>query len=186
MKDQKYSIMTKALLSLLLSLGTFSFTHAQNAPKVTDLIAETDYKANNAPLPNFSIETLEGKMITQDHFPAGKPLLVVLFNPTCEHCEDLGKDIVQHKDVFANIPVVFIAAKDTKPYLEAYLKVTGLDKVPGVIVGADRSDVILQIYEYKTLPQTNIYNAQHQLQFKHNGTIKAEELLYRMSETAGK
>ncbi|RQO30859.1 hypothetical protein DBR32_09075 [Taibaiella sp. KBW10] len=174
--------MVKAAFSLLLSFGTFFVAVAQNAPKSTALIAETDYKAIQAPLPSFSMETLDGKMIHQDHFPADKPLIVVLFNPTCEHCEDLGKDIVAHKEAFKNIPVVFIAAKDMKPYLAAYINTTGLKQMPETMVGADRSDVIPQIYEYKALPQTNIYNGKHQLIFKHNGSITAKALLSAISQ----
>ncbi|MNE99970.1 hypothetical protein D3C80_1987220 [compost metagenome] len=84
---------------------------------------------------------------------------------------------MKHKEQFAAIPLVFIAAKDMKPYLEDFIKATGLKQLPHVMLGADRSDVIYQLYEFKALPQTNVYTEKHTLKYKHNGSVSAKELL---------
>lgn len=171
----------KIMLSLCLSLLSASYIHAQK-PSVAAEDSLERYKQIDAPLPDFRIETADGKIKTAQDIPAEKAV-VVLFNPTCDHCQQLAQDIVKHKEAFAKVPLVFIAAKDMKPYLDDFVQTTGLKQLPHAIIGADRSDVIYQLYEFKALPQTNVYTAKHHLAYKHNGTLSAKELLSAISRS---
>lgn len=169
----------KIALSLCLSVLSITYVQAQQAN--TEATEDLDrYKQMNAPVPAFRIETAEGQFHSEKDIPA-KSAIVVLFNPTCDHCQDLAKDMVKHKDEFAHTPLMFIAAKDMKPYLNDFIETTGLKHIPQAIVGADRSDVIYQLYEFKALPQTNVYTEKGMLKYKHNGSITVKELLSVLS-----
>lgn len=175
MDSKLRQMIQKIALSLCLSILSITSVSAQQAStEVTDDLDK--YKQIDAPIPVFRIETADGHFHSEKDIPA-KAALVILFNPTCEHCEDLAKDIVKNKDKFAAIPLVFIAAKDMKPYLDDFIQTTGLKALPHAIVGADRSDVIYQLYEFRSLPQTNVYTDKHTLKYKYNGNISAKELL---------
>lgn len=175
MDSKLRQMIQKIALSLCLSMLSMTYIQAQQAGTVlTDDLDQ--YKQANAPIPSFRIETAEGQFHSEKDIPA-KTAVIILFNPTCDHCMDLAKDIVKNKKSFSNIPLMFIAAKDMKPYLQDFKKATGLEQLPQAIVGADRSEVIYQLYEFKALPQTNVYTAKHTLQYKHNGSMTAKTLL---------
>ncbi len=175
MDSKLRQMIQKIALSLCLSMLSMTYVQAQQvSTAVTDDLDQ--YKQISAPIPAFSIETSDGHFHSEKDIPA-KSAIVVLFNPTCDHCQDLAKDIVKHKEKFEAISLVFIGAKDMKPYLDDFIKATGLKQLPHAIVGADRSDVIYQLYEFKALPQTNVYTEKHTLKYKHNGSISAKELL---------
>ena len=110
----------KIALSLCLSMLSITYVQAQQ-PGIAISGDPDQYKQPNAPIPSFRIETAEGKFHTEKDIPA-KTAVVILFNPTCDHCQELTKDIVKNKEKFAGIPLMFIAAKDMKPYLPDFIK----------------------------------------------------------------
>ena len=143
-------------------------------------VSEPDFKSIGAPLPDFMFTDFESNIYTHESINKEKGLVLVLFNPTCDHCQDFAREVVKHKgELLPLADIVFVGASEMKPYLEKFSEETGLNTVPQVKVGAERSDLIKQLFEYKSLPQINVYNKQHKMVWKKNGgSTAAEVLLY--------
>ncbi len=59
-----------------------------------DLSKEYNYKMPGANIPPFEVKTTAGKMISNKDFESYDKLMLVPFNPGCDHCQHLAKDIV--------------------------------------------------------------------------------------------
>ncbi len=148
---------------------------------------QTDYKSLGAAMPHFEIKTTNGKSLTEKNFEEYESIVLVLFNPTCEHCIDLGKAIAENPKTFRKTALVYIAANGMDDYLGYFTEQTGLEKVMGknIVMGTDQtpnaglgnsfSVFLAQLFEYQ-LPQVNVYNKERKMIFKHSGAISLQEL----------
>ncbi len=174
--------------SLLLSISFATLASAQERGKETVIV---HHKNLGAPMPSFEIKTNEAKINTDRDFEAFDNLVLILFNPTCDHCINLGKEIAANPKVFKNTAVVYIAANGMDDYLKYFIDQTGLDKVLGknIVMGVDQtpnaglgnsfSVFLAQLFEYQ-LPQVNIYNKERKMIFKRSGAIALDEILKAM------
>lgn len=135
-----------------------------------DISKEYNYKMPGANIPPFEVKTTEGKMISNKDFDAYDKIMLILFNPGCDHCQHLAKDIVKHYDTFKDVAIIYIGAKGVEEYIPAFIKETGLDAVmnkKNIFVGTDQtkksegqyeiSEFLYNLYEFR-LPQVNIYD----------------------------
>lgn len=174
------------LLSVLFSSIPL-YSDAQPGNAISKAL-EKDHKLMGAPMPHFEIRSNEGKIYTEKDFNTSDRLLLILFNPTCDHCIDLGKEIAGHSKGFPDTDIIYIAANGMDDHLRTFIDRTGLDKVLGrtIVIGTDQtpnaglgnslSVFLAQIFEFR-LPQVNIYNKERQLIFKRSGAVKLAEIL---------
>jgi hypothetical protein len=81
-------------------------------PTASKDAAAMDYKQLNAPLPPFSVINYENKNITEELCQSGGNLILMMFNPTCEHCEEetrafIGNIFLFKKDLLLFFFVLF-------------------------------------------------------------------------------
>lgn len=150
--------------------------------------SEQDYKLMGAPIPHFKIKSSEGKIYTEEDFNTSDHLVLILFNPTCDHCIDLGKEMAEHSKGFPNTDIVYIAANGMDDYLKLFIDQTGLDKVLGksIVMGTDQtpnagldnslSIFLAQIFEFR-LPQVNIYSKDRKMTYKKSGVIAFQDIV---------
>jgi hypothetical protein len=146
---------TEAVTTTSLSIpGTAFLRPIENQPEV-----KFDYKQMNAPLPKFSIFSFENKNITKDILQSGGNLVLIMFNPTCDHCEDETRLLIENIFLFKKSKILLVAAPIQTPnigYFDANVK---FSQYPSTItVSIDSAKVIEKIFTYKTLPQINIYD----------------------------
>lgn len=181
---------------LLLSCLLFAAT-AAHAQKKTDLSqltipgsaalrpvennvpqAKFDYKQMNAPLPKFVIFNHEQKDITKDVTESGGNLIVMMFNPTCGHCEDETLLMEQHIELFKKSKILLVAAPvqtPNLPYFESNVKFS--QYTPKITVAVDSAKLIEKIFNYVELPQINIYDGKtHRLLKTFNGLQPLDSL----------
>lgn len=166
--------MLRKLLVITLLFSTVAVGYAQkkdrkkkkdkgNTEQASTDTAKIDYKAIGAPLPPLDITTRTGEKHTEKDFKNYKNLLVMMFNPTCDHCQEetaiLEKNIEQFKDT----KLLLIAAPSMIDYLEFYNNVTRYSKYPEITVGVDSAGFIDKTFTYTSLPQINIYDKDRKL-----------------------
>ena len=86
--------MFRKLLIITCLSGIVFTTLAQKNRKSKDLVTigdQTEYKKTGAPLPDVRFYSKEGKYITNKDLANDASLIIMLFNPTCEHCEDQAR-----------------------------------------------------------------------------------------------
>lgn len=126
-------------------------------PLENQMEVQFDYKQMNAPLPQFGVINYQNKDITQDLFN-GSNLFVMVFNPTCDHCEDETLLLEKNIELFKNSKILMVAAPimvSMLEYVEANVK---FSKYPTFTVAVDSAKVLDKIFNYKGLPQINIYS----------------------------
>jgi hypothetical protein len=128
-------------------------------PVKTEMEVEFDYKLLNAPLPKFNIVNYENKNISKDVLESGGNLFLIMFNPTCEHCEDETRLITQNIFMFKKSKVLLVAADVQTPNLSYFESNLKCSQFPSTItVSIDSARIIRKLFTYAALPQINIYD----------------------------
>lgn len=135
-----------------------------------------DYKQPGASLPPFRIISKDSKDIS-GQLVNGNNLMVIMFNPTCEHCEEQTRLLMKHVFLFKKSKVLMLAAPMMTPHLEYFEAVVKFSEYPSTFtVSIDSADVLHKLFNYKDLPQINIYNGQQQLLRTFNGLTPLDSL----------
>ncbi len=131
--------------------------------KKTVSTTEQNYKAIGANLPPLKFYRRDGVYLTEKDLKKDAPLIIMLFNPTCDHCEDQTRLFQKHLGIFTNSTLLLMAADKMGPYLGYFVNNTGADNFPSLQIGLDSSEYINKTFRYESLPQINIYDKQRKL-----------------------
>lgn len=104
-----------------------------------------------------------GKEYTEMSFKDKKHFFLFLFNPTCGHCIRMAKLMGEHARTFKKSQVLFLAGPAMLPYLASFYQSSGVGDHPAIKVGVDSAGTVDRLYNYKTLPQVNIYDKDRRL-----------------------
>jgi hypothetical protein len=135
-----------------------------------------NYKEIGAPMPPIKVFTDDKRYIGNSDFDNQGSVVFMLFNPTCEHCEEETMLLKENISLFKNIPLIFVAAPHMGPHLEYFTNNTRLKGTPYIKVGLDSSDYINNTFNYESLPQINIYNKERKLIKVFNGITPIDSL----------
>ena len=155
------------IVSSLVSLAFVAY--GQNKKKDKALVttnAETkvNYRELGAPLPPVRFYTQDGKYLTNQELQNDANLLLMLFNPTCDHCEDQARILKENIFLFKNSKIVLVAAPGMGPYLSYFTNNTKIDSYPTLQLALDSAQYIEKIFNYdQTLPQLHVYDKQRKL-----------------------
>ncbi len=166
--------MLRKLLVIALLFGTVAVTYAQkkdkkkkknkgNTEQVATDTAKIDYKEIGTPLPPLKITTRTGEKFTEEDFKSDGSLLIMMFNPTCDHCQEETTILQKNIDKFKKSKILLVAAPSMIDYLEFYNNVTRYSKYPQMVVGVDSAGFIDKTFTYASLPQINIYDKDRKL-----------------------
>lgn len=164
--------MLRKLLIIAILFGSVAVTYAQkkdkkkknneNSTEVVDT-ANIDYKAEGAPMPDIYVHTLEGAKLTKKNFTKSGNMVVMIFNPTCDHCQTVTQTIEKNIDKFKKTDILLMSAPSMVSYLEFFNNVTLHSKYPEINVGVDSAGFINKTFVYGSLPQINIYDKNRKL-----------------------
>lgn len=139
-------------------------------------VSDTNFKEMGAPMPNLRVVYPNKVEYTSADLKNDANLIMMLFNPTCEHCEDMTFAIEKNIDLFKNSHVLLIAAPTMGPYLEYFENGTRVKNFPKIKYGLDSSDIINRLFTFEMLPQVNVYNADRKLIKTFTGITEIDSL----------
>ena len=163
--------MLTRILILLLICGSQATVARQNAVTETP----TPYNSPGSPMPPFLINMQEplqvvdastkftAKPLTDKNVKNDANLFVMLFNPTCDHCEDQTMMMEQNIGLFKKSNIVLICSKTNKQFLNNFLLITHKKDYPKINVGMDSTDFVQKTLLYSQMPQLNIYDHNRKL-----------------------
>lgn len=171
-------MLRKLILISCLCLPLLSFSKKKKKLPVPVQVTagSIDYRQMGAPLPPVRVVKLNKDIITEKSLKGGGNLIVMMFNPTCEHCEDMTLAIEKNTDLFRKTDVLMVAAANMTPYIGDFIKAMNTDKYPKLQIGVDSSKIIDKLYSYYSLPQLNIYNKDRKLIKMFSGITTMESL----------
>lgn len=136
-----------------------------------------DYKKQGAPLPPFLIEKTAGGSYKGSQLKAGKPIMIMIFSPECDHCEHMIDSLKTIEDLFKTTQVVLVAEDRNKKFMPGFAKKLNLleDRLFKTL-GTNKGELIAAIYTQKILPQITFYDSRHKLVKIFDGIYTLEEL----------
>lgn len=178
--------MLRKILVITLLFSTVIAAYAQKKDKKkkkkekedTEQVADSNisYKEIGDPMPVMKLTTRKGKKLTEKDFNKKSNLLVMMFNPTCDHCQDQTITFEKNIDLFDKTDLVLIAAPQMIDYLEFYNNVTRYFEYPKMTVAVDSSGFIDKTFHYQALPQINVYDKNRKLIKIFTGNVEIEAL----------
>lgn len=125
----------------------------------------------------FTISPYNTKMYDEQYFNNNANLIVMMFNPTCGHCEDQTDRFIKEIALFKKSKLVLMANLGMKSYLPAFATNHHIAQYPDVItLGVDSTDFIKNTFLYQALPQINIYSADRKLLKTYTGNVSMDTL----------
>lgn len=113
--------------------------------------------------PIFSIISVpDSTAFTNDQLPKGKPLVLIFFNPDCEHCQKETKELLAYKDELKDIPIVMASSLPYKLVKEFYAGYN-IASMPNITMGQDANFVLGRKYQPSRYPAIFVYDAKGRL-----------------------
>lgn len=136
----------------------------QEAVATSATSAEVNYKEIGAPMPPIRMVTADKKVITEADVANDANLFIMLFNPTCGHCQEETGLIGRNIELFKKSKVLLLASPNMNELLGFFESTTDASKYQPVMqVGLDSADFITKTFRYEALPQINIYDKNRKL-----------------------
>ncbi len=149
--------------SILWAQNTGSKTTPALEPAKNYFSREIDYKELGSPLPDFIVKIGDNKVITQKDVQYNGNLLLMIFNPTCGHCEDMTDLLEKNIALFSATSLLMVATSPMEPYIGDFKKHHHIADYPQILVSLDSSKLIDRTFQYKLLPQINVYDKNRKL-----------------------
>ncbi len=163
--------MLRNLLIIIFLLGIVVPGYAQKKSKkkkkgATEQTTDTvkiDHKTIGSQIPDFRVYTRKEEILTNKDFKDKGNLFVMMFNPTCDHCQEQVFIFEKNIHLFDKSKVLLICGPELHSYLEFFNNVTKYSRYPSLNVGVDSSNFIQKVYMYEALPQINVYDKDRKL-----------------------
>lgn len=126
-------------------------------------------------LPDFSLVSLDSVPFTQTVLASGKKIIVMLFNPECEHCQNQLQLLLSIREV-ADSANLILTATETLEKIKIFYNKFHLEKYPWVHIGKDYKYFFGGFYQPKTIPVLAFYNIKKQLVYFNQGNVKKKEI----------
>lgn len=144
----------KTILTALLLIFVFGSFAQQNN--------DAPYQKQKA-LPAFTLKTLQDKHFTKANLPAGKPVLIFIFSPTCAHCAMETKEIIENMATLKKLSIVYASISTDKQQIAEFVLETGIDAYPNINLGMDTNLKLASFFHPTVTPFAAVYNSKHQL-----------------------
>jgi thiol-disulfide isomerase/thioredoxin len=99
---------------------------------------------------------------TKADLPKKKPVMVMVFNPMCDHCQDVTQEIVKNIDLFKDIHIV-MATSFYFDSLSVFSDRYRLNEHKNIVVGYDPTFFMNTFYQLHNLPFLAFYNRKKEL-----------------------
>lgn len=176
----------KPFVFSFLFLLAFQTAFSQGSPKQapgTEGQKTHPEAAVNSLLPPFRYVTHQGKFITNKDIPANKPVIMVLFNPTCDHCMRAAQLLKENRNLFSNATIVLVTFVSNFAELEGFVLSQGLSMEKNFFICAAEEKAITSYFMPNyILPQVLVYNKQHRLKKIFYEIIQADSTHHYMIE----
>lgn len=113
--------------------------------------------------------------------PAGKPIVLIGFSPTCTHCQDETRDIIKHIDRLKEARIYFVTP-DLHELLAQYYHAFHLSKYSNIAMGFDINDFFFPYFKATGTPYTVIYDPFKRLKEVMYNRFDINELIRAVNE----
>src|ERR1051325_10998578 len=132
-------------------------------------------------LPPFEMALSSGKVLkASKDLPKRKPVIVIYFDPDCDHCQKLMNELFKRINTFRNVEIVMITFKSLSE-TAAFEKKYATHRYPNVIVGTEGNYFYLRnYYKLVKMPFTALYDRSQNLVYSYREETSVEDLIKRV------
>ena len=118
----------------------------------------------------------DSSYFTKDDLKKKMPVMLMLFNPQCDHCQHETEELTKHIDLFKKIQIVMAT---TMPYdsMMAFHKKYKLADYDNIIVGQDVNHLLPTFYNIAHLPFLAFYNKNKELISVFEGALPIPQIV---------
>jgi thioredoxin-related protein len=113
---------------------------------------------------------------TKNDFKKKTDVLIMLFNPECDHCQHETEEIINHIDQFKNVQIVMATMMPFDAMKSFYQKYE-LSKYKNIVVGQDQNFFLIPFYSVSNLPFLAFYDKEGNLISVFEGSLPIEKIL---------
>ena len=170
------------LLFILISLTFCSFSQADSAKKSSSYsqqenVTEPPYKRFPT-VPPLKLLLLDStSYFSKNDLKKNKPVLIIVFNPDCEHCKHETEEIIKNIDSLKNIQIIMATIMPfdlMKSFYENY----DLQRFQNITVGKDVQYTLPSFYQMHFMPYLAMYDKKGKLLATFEGAMKMEDLIH--------
>jgi thiol-disulfide isomerase/thioredoxin len=170
------------LLCTLISIALFSFSQSDSAKKSSPPDQQEDitlppYKRFPTVPPLKLLLLDSASYFTKNDLKKNKPVLIIVFNPDCEHCKHETEEIIKNIDSLKNVQIV-MATIMSFDMMKSFYEKYDLQRFQNIIVGKDVQYTLPSFYQMHFMPYLAMYNKKGNLLATFEGSMKMEDLIH--------
>jgi thioredoxin-related protein len=113
---------------------------------------------------------------TKENLPRKKSLLLMIFNPECEHCQHETEELLKYKQDLKDVEVLMVTFQPIY-MMNEFVKDYHVSELPNVVIGRDPSYLLANFYQMRSLPYLALYNKKGNLIETAEGSIPLPKLI---------
>ena len=133
-------------------------------------------------IPPFNMALSNGSgQFNRDNLQKGKPVIIIYFDPGCDHCKKYVQTLVQHIQPFKKTQIVLISGVGEIAPVQKFVHEFGLDKYPFIKVGTEGLyRPTLYFYRVEITPFTALYDTHATLITYYRNVPTVNELVKQL------
>jgi cytochrome oxidase Cu insertion factor (SCO1/SenC/PrrC family) len=133
-------------------------------------------------IPPFKMTLSDNKTFNAADLPKGKPLVLIYFDPDCDHCQKLMTELFKKTDSFKKAEIVFITFKPVSE-VAAFEKKYGAGKHANMKVGTEGTVFYLRnYYKLVKMPFTALYDKKGNYSYSYRDETLLDDLINRLKK----
>lgn len=117
----------------------------------------------------------------KDNFSKKKAVLIILFNPECEHCKKETEELLDSIDRFKDIQIVMATMMPFDKMISFYNKFK-LASYKNITVGQDIQYLLPVFYKISNLPYLALYNKKGNLITTYEGAVAIHKVIEKFND----
>jgi thioredoxin-related protein len=139
-------------------------------------------KSFSQTIPPFKMYRSDKTIFTAVDLPKTKPLILIYFDPDCEHCQKLMNGLFQKISEFKKAEIVMVTFKPIEE-LAGFEKKYNTHKYSNITVGTEGIGFYLRnYYQLVTMPFTALYDKKGNLNYSYRKETSVDDLVSRLKK----
>jgi thioredoxin-related protein len=111
-----------------------------------------------------------------------KPVVLIYFDPDCDHCQKLMKELFQKIDAFKKAKIIMVTFKPVEE-VAAFEKQNNTQRHSNIVVGTEGTGFYLRnYYGLVTMPFTALYDKNGSLNYSYRKETSVDDLINRLNK----
>ena len=127
-------------------------------------------------IPPFKLLKIDSSSyFTKSDLKKNRPVLIILFNPDCDHCQHETEQILKNIDEFKDVQII-MSTNMSFDMMKSFYEKYDLGKFENIVVGRDFQYILPSFYQIRFMPYLAMYDKKGNLLTTFQGSMKIDDL----------